>query len=164
MKKILSAMLTVLLLGCVFGLAGCKDEQASPAGEDMGLVMGKRYIYEYMLSANSTEERAFIFSADGTGKYVYKYESENEINNSHYEIYFKYTYTDDFKSEVICFFDGYKRLDGKTNAPCQTSWSIMIAVSKNVLMSVGSSGYSYYINEDYVATIPNFRVAEYTPA
>ena len=39
-------------------------------------------------------------------------------------------------------------------------WDKMIEVSKNALVTVGTYGYTCWINENYVSELPNYHLSE----
>lgn len=145
MKKIaVFLMLVVVTLCCAFAFTAC--------GNDGKLAMDKRYIYEDDAKADSAEQRSYIFHSKGTGEFTYHYDSGSM--HEHYVIHFKYTYADSDKSAVVCFYDSITRLDGDDGSYTLTNWSRLVTISKNVLVTGAST---YWINEDYLKTIPNFH-------
>lgn len=157
MKKLAVLVMTVLVaLTCSLAFVSCTDDASAAA-----LVMNKRYIQSSYV--NDTEnQRYYVFHANGTGEYTYHYDYDSEYDSSysehsHYKIHFKYTYVDQDKSAVVCFYDSMERLDGDNGkANVSTSWSNLLTVSKNVLSTAGTYGYNFWINEDYLKTIPHF--------
>ena len=145
MKKIaIFLMLVVVTLCCAFAFTAC--------GNDGKLAMDKRYIYEGDAKADSDEQRSYIFHSRGTGEYTYHFD-DSYGSHYHYVIHFKYTYVDEDKSAVACFYDSITRLDGDDGSYTSTTWSSLVIISKNVL-TTGSS--TFWINEDYLKTIPNY--------
>lgn len=117
----------------------------------------KKYIAEGDTKDPENEQRYYIFYSDGTGKYI-EYDVDSNTAFSYYDtdytITFKYTYADDDKTAVVCFYDSVtygSKQGGEYRVP--TTWSVLLTVSKNVLCTTGGS---FYINEDYLETIPNF--------
>ena len=152
MKKFLLSFIVLVSLCCAVALAACGNSQSE-------LVLNKYYILSDDVKADVSEQVTYVFFADGTGEYTYHYDYEGSSGyseHSHYVIKFKYTYTDSDKSAVVCFYDGVETLEVNTSA-VSTGWTRLLTVSKNVLMATGSYGYSFYINEDYLSTIPNYQ-------
>ena len=145
MKKIaVFTMLIVITLCCAFAFTACgKDE--------LTLVMDKRYIFENDAKKDADKQASFIFHSNGTGEYTI-HDDYYDIHE-HYVIHFKYTYADSDKSAVVCFYDSITRLDGDDGSS-HTKWSRLVTISKNVLVTSASD---YWINEDYLKTIPNFH-------
>lgn len=144
MKKLaVFTILIVITLSCAFAFTAC--------GSDAKLAMEKRYIHE--ADVGESNQRSYLFHSNGTGEYTFHYDSAT--THSHYIIHFKYTYVDNDKSAVVCFYDSVEILQGNSSNPGKT-WSNLVTVSKNVLTTVGS-GYVFWINEDYLDEIPNFH-------
>lgn len=153
MKKILAiTMLLVVTLCCAFAFTAC--------GSDAKLAMNKLYIRSSDVRLDADEQETYIFHSNGTGEltYHYDYDSSSSAKHQHYTIHFKYTYVDKDKSAVMCFYDSLERLEGDDESYNSTAWSSLVTVSKNVLMTISTTvGYIYWINEDYLEEIPNFR-------
>ena len=145
-KKIFNVMLAVALICCAFSMFGCTNSQPST---EMSLVMNKRYILENDVRKDAEEQSYYIFYSDGTAKHVFAVYREI--------MYLKYTYVDDDKSAVVCFFDYMENFDGELVTDAFTGYTELITVSKNVLSTVSTYGYTFWINEDYLKEIPNFR-------
>ena len=143
----------ILTLCCGLALTACGKAEAT-AGT---LAMNKRYIRESDVKEDSSKQISYVFYSNGTGKYTYHYDYESIFNpeHSHYVITFQYTYADNDKSAVVCFYDSFEALEGNTTEAL-TDWSTLVTVSKNVLATTGSYGYTFWINEDYLKNIPNF--------
>ena len=141
----------VAVLCCGLALTACNG-----GGK---LQMNKKYILSYDVNNAASSQSYFIFKHNGTGQY---YSHNESWKNTHYVINFKYTWVDDEKSAVMCFYDSHQALDGDNGEHSYVSsrWSMLLTVSKNVLMHVGTSGYTFYINKNYLKTISNFNVAE----
>lgn len=151
MKKIVAfTMVIIVVLICAFTFAACGEADSVTT-----LVMNKRYINEVHVSRDVKNQSSYVFHSDGTGEYTYHYDYSS--THEHYIIHFKYTYVDSENSAVVCFYDSMERLDGDDGKGGSTGWSNLITVSKNVLATVGPSDYVFWINEDYLKTIPNFR-------
>lgn len=154
MKKILAiTMLLVVTLCCAFAFTAC--------GSDAKLAMNKLYIRSSNVRLDADKQETYIFHSDGTGEYTYHYDrtttSGTYDEHNHYIIHFKYTYVDKDKSAVMCFYDSIERLEGDDGSS-HTAWSKLVTISKNVLMTISTTtGYDYWINEDYLDEIPNYR-------
>lgn len=127
------------------------------------LKMNDKYILDIDVKENENEQVYFIFYSNGTGKYKYYYNHVSSIDSSYnytndYTITFKYTYADGDNSAVVCFYDSveYGSNHTQNGSTVSTSWTRLLTVSDNVLCYASSSGYTYYINENYLKTIPNF--------
>lgn len=182
MKKLLAVITTaVLLIGALLAVASCGKN-----GE-YGLVYEKKYVYanhvnqgiEEGSKAEGHKYKYYLFHKDGTLKY---HEESTETKQTgwddtndepitakyyvKYDVYYKYTFVDDDRSAVFITFDRFEdnTTDEKgTSISCKEVISYfyypkerLITVSKNVLCYV-NSGYSFYINEDYVKQIPNYN-------
>lgn len=153
MKKLaIFTTLIVTALCCVFAFTACENDDTT------GLVTDKHYIKSSDVRKDADEQVFYVFHSDGTGEYTYHYDYESSLypEHNHYVISFKYTYVDSDKSAVVCFYDGIERLDGDDGSYTFTSWTELVTVSKNVLTTVGNYGYIFWINEDYLNTIPNY--------
>ena len=183
MKNKIFAMLFVLVLiaTSITALAACDKTGRS---KNIGaLQMEKKYLAEKTVNSNLTEEDIlaqpgeyltyqsyYVFHADGTGEYVCNEIDYRDYNiHAKYTLHFKYTFVDEEKSAVACFYDrldnqsiilkGYKDETDNEGIPYDydlTDWSRLVTVSKNVLCVTGT-GYTFYVNEDYVKQIPNFN-------
>ena len=156
MKKLLSVLFAVTaLFGCLFAFAACSSSSS--------LRYEVRYIDESSVGEDEDKQEYYIFHKDGTGEYVYHYDyvstwSEYD-EHKHYSVSFKYTFVDKEKETIYCAYDGCEKLDGHVGAgdPVGSSWSRLITVSKNVIMSTSGSGMSFHLNENYLEEIPNFN-------
>ncbi|MDE7439382.1 MAG: hypothetical protein K2N23_02625 [Clostridia bacterium] len=155
MKKRIVLVLLTAVIACfaLFGLSACD----SNVGQ---LQMDKKYFDSDYLDFTNGSEEYYIFHSDGTGEYRYYspyYSYDNSLHSSSvdYTINFKYTYADEDKSAVVCFYDSVEYGSENGSAIVSTGWSGLLTVSKNVLCW-GSSIIGFYINEDYLETIPNF--------
>lgn len=169
MKKLaVFTMMLIVAFCCAFGLTAC-GEKANTVGDDAALVINKRYIREYDAnnkekSEQESEQFYYVFYLNGTGELVRHYDYNSSYGDEysdhfHYSVHFKYTYVDSDKSAVVCFYDSFERLEGDDGkASVSSDWSRLITVSKNLLATTGSGGYLFWINEDYLKTIPNFNV------
>lgn len=175
MKK--QAILTILIfitLCCLFAFTSCErngevsvaaDQNKESQAQEV-LVMDKRYISESHVRSSAEKQIYYVFHSDGAGEYIYHYDYDyisdydkkyDEHIHRHYAIHFKYTYVDRDKSAVVCFYDSIERFEGDDGSYKSTSWSELITVSENVLSTIGSNDYVFWINEDYLKTIPNYR-------
>lgn len=153
MKKFsIFLMLVVATLYCAFAFSACSN--------DSKLAMNKLYIRSSDVRLDADEQETYIFHSNGTGEYTYHrdYDSSNSSIHQHYTIHFKYTYVDKDKSAVMCFYDSIERLEGDDGSYTTTYWHSLVTISKNVLMTISTTvGYTYWINEDYLDDIPNYR-------
>lgn len=169
MKKFTAMILCLAaFLGCLFAFSACTETNESGDEKESGkqseinvsaLTMEKHYYRETDIRLDKRD--SYLFHANGTGEYEYHYDYISEYVwdsdvHQHYIIHFKYTYVDNDKSSVVCFYDSLEGLDGDDGSYISTGWSELITVSQNVLMTVGSS-YIFWINEDYLGEIPNFK-------
>ncbi len=154
MKRKLCAFLLMLAVAVfsVCSLSACDDDEK----ENFGLQMGVKYIYRSCVNSDDTiKENYYVFHSDGTGEYVQKYMGSYSRLN-HYTIGFKYTFVDNEKSTVVCFYDFIKyEEDHIADKNSQTHWVMTIGVSKNVLIALDSAS-SMYISEKYIQSIPNY--------
>lgn len=137
----------IAVLCCAFAFSAC-------GGNEAKLAMNKRYIIKSDVRNDENKQVSLVFHSNGTGEYTYHFDYTSTHN--HYIIHFKYTFVEEDKSAVVCFYDSLERLDGDDGKYNSTSWSELVNVSKNVLATVGTYGYVFWINEDYLKTIPNF--------
>lgn len=160
MKKLLATLLSAMLIcaALVAVLAGCdsgSNEGGTPAGSSDSsksvLKMEKRYLYAEDIGSNPTY---YIFHADGTGEYVYH---NNEFEH-HYTVHFKYTYAGIDNGSVVCFYDSVTyHAENKEPEDVRANWARYLSVSENVLVKEESSGFLYYVNEDYAKTLTNYH-------
>ncbi len=134
----------------VLGLVGC--------GSDADLQYGVRYICENdnIRSEDDYQKTYMTFSKNGYGTYHFYYDSDYTNYIDDYTIKFKYSYLDDDKSTIACFYDSISYGE-KNTAPKgdHSDWDGIITVSKNVLMSLSSTK---FINEEYLdEEIPEYR-------
>ena len=182
MKKKLFAIIFVLILTVsgVTALAACDNAGGKAIS---ALQTEKKYLAESTVNSGLTEEDIlaqpgeyltyqsyYVFHADGTCEYVCNKIDYRDYNiHAKYTLHFKYTFVDEEKSAVACFYDrldnqsiilkGYKDETDNEGIPYDydfTDWSRLVTVSKNVLCVMGT-GYTFYVNEDYVKQIPNFN-------
>lgn len=189
MKKKIFAMLFVLVLiaTSITALVAC--DNAGGGKNISALQTEKKYHAESTVNSGLTEadilaqpgeylqyQSYYVFHANGTGEYICNKVTDDYYNNTlvkihaKYTLRFKYTYVDDDKSAVVCFYDGlnnqsiiiengYKDETDNIGKPYDydfTDWSKLVTVSKNVLCVTGT-GYTFYINEEFVKQIPNFN-------
>lgn len=153
-KKLVGFILLIVTVCCaVFSLSACGVNSGNVAG----LEMDKKYIYYDSVNEDKNEyESYYIFYANGTGKRRCFKIVTSSVDD--YTINFKYTFVDKDKSAVVCFYDSVDYGDKhNTSYKPSSDWSVLLTVSKNVLCSAGIYGYSFYINENYLKTIPNFN-------
>lgn len=139
-------MIIIATLICSLAFTACNT--------DAKLAMDKRYISESDVRKDAEKQVYYIFHSDGTGEYTYHY--DGTYTHSHYILHFKYTYVDGDKSAVACFYDSIESLANDEGYK-PVGWSELVTVSKNVLATVGTSGYVFWINEDYLEELTNFR-------
>ncbi|MCM1194654.1 MAG: hypothetical protein NC332_01835 [Firmicutes bacterium] len=170
-KKIFAAIiLCALLVGMLVSLTACGEEEVITLQTD------KKYVYEGLINNETTYEeliasnqfgtiqRYYVFHDDGTGEYFLDSVAYIGSSSVHYKftLYFKYTFADDEKSAVVCFFDrcdnkSVKIKDGSAFDVSFENWSELFTVSENVISLVTTGGYSFFINEDYAKTLTNFN-------
>lgn len=159
MKKIaVFTMAIIVALICSFAFTACIGTNAAAPADVAKLVMNKRYIRDEDVGKDADKRSSYVFHANGTGEYTEHYDNGDTVwgYHQHYVIHFKYTYVDGDKSSVACFYDSIERLEGDDGGyETDTTWSCLVTVSKNVLTTVGL-GYTFWINEDYLKTIPHF--------
>ena len=158
MKKIaIYVMMIIAAIICSFTFVACSDNDVSASSDAATLVMDKHYINADYVNEDTEKQIYYVFHADGTGEFIYHYDFSGSYYESHYHyiIHFKYTYVDNDKSAVVCFYDSIERLDGDDKTYNSTSWSSLVTVSKNVLTTVGS-GYTFWISEDYLKNLTHF--------
>ena len=166
MKKKLFAIIFVLILTVsgVTALAACDNAGGKAIS---ALQTEKKYLAESTVNSGLTEEDIlaqpgeyltyhsyYVFHADGTGEYVC-----NKIDYRDYNIHAKYTLHYDRLDNQSIILKGYKDETDNEGIPYDydfTDWSRLVTVSKNVLCVMGT-GYTFYVNEDYVKQIPNFN-------
>ena len=160
MKKFLTKL--ILSVACVTALAtclvGCGENNGGTAGDTPSLRYNSKY---YTETSGPEEERGYYtFSANGTGKYYNYYHYESSYSGDiteNYTVSFKYTYTNADKTRIACFYDGVTYTDKDNQKDVSSSWTHVLEVSENVLLSQGQ--YGYYIaaiNEEYLKQLPNF--------
>ena len=155
-KKTFSVIAAIVACLCaLFAFAACGSSTESPSDS---LEYGKKYIHEDDVNSEKYQ-RYIIFNKDNTGEYYYYYVYKNENYPEydyvrHYTVKFKYTYADLDKTAVVCFYDSVEYEKDDTEKEISSNWSSFYTVSPNVLID---SGNSYFINEDYLSNIPNFR-------
>ena len=154
-------MMIIIALVCTFTFVACSNADATDDSDVATLVMNKRYINKNYVSKDTEKQIFYVFHANGTGEYTYHYDHDyvdasfESHTHNHYIIRFNYTYVDDDKSAVVCFYDSIERLDGDDGTYKATTWTQLVTVSKNVLVTVETS-YIFWINEDYLKTLPHF--------
>ena len=173
MKKLLATLLSAMLIctALITVLAGCDSGSNGEGGNSAGssdssksvLQLEKRYLYAEDIGSNPTY---YIFHADGTGEYVYHYDyfsvdadhpSNNDIRR-HYTVHFKYTYADVDNGSVVCFYDSVTyHAENREPEDVRANWARYLSVSENVLVKEESSGFLYYVNEDYARTLTNYH-------
>lgn len=153
-KKLFVLLLAVALcLSTVLGLVSCSD--------DAELQYKVRYIYDnqYIRDENNHKKTYFVFYENGTGMYHYYYYSYG-YSTTEYTIKFKYTYLDNDKSTVMCYYDSMTfgdLHDGLTDESKHNDWYNMVSVSKNTLMRTTGTSIGFFVNENYLKNeIPNF--------
>lgn len=186
MKKKFTAvtLLLTLVLICAAVFASCDSQN--------GLAFGKKYVNKNTINKDDQNQADYyVFNSDGTGTYYYKYATEDFSYDADYSgiwtktVYdykfnFKYVFTDDEKSAIVCFYDGqltdnsmkynakkdeqgnfvrdengdrvYSEEGTAFEYASDTSWSVIITVSKNVLAGAGT-----YVNEDYAKQLTEYN-------
>ncbi|MDE7454320.1 MAG: hypothetical protein K2M64_00630 [Clostridia bacterium] len=173
-KKFFALLLATLLIVCtVVTLVACDDKSSNDIGK---LQINKKYIIKSTINSELTEqdiidkssqyliyECYFIFYSDGTGIFVNnRITYQSTTVHCKYTLHFKYTYVNDDKSAVVCFYDSIE--DNSTILSTKNpyvyslnDWTTLLTVSKNVICTAGTSGYTYYINEDYAKELSNLN-------
>lgn len=182
-KRVLAILFAIALVAtCLFTLAACEEEKV----EDYGIVYGKKYILGSDIHEKATEQHYYIFYRNGMCKY-HSYSKDVGANNSYiivrdYTVQYRFTFVDEDKSTIVYFYDGvtddstftdasgnvttlkesdyWKQSEFAYEYLPDTDDSSLITVSKNVLCTVGTYGYAFYVNEDYVSNLPNFAPVE----
>lgn len=174
MKKLIRVLaLTVACCAAATAFVGCADKKTASGSPD-SLVFDTKYYYMTDIHNNKNgEAEYYIFYADGTcmsysqsgSTYIGEYTKQVE-----YRTYYKYTYVDEQKTGIMCFFDSksntYFNNDGSVDRVDTTPTSNqqkqyqIFSISKNILINAGAYGTYYYINENYVDEIPNFYPAK----
>lgn len=153
MKKVLSMLLVIMTsLFAICSFSACSDDDASQS--QFQLQMGKKYIMSSHITISEYEQEYYVFYPDETGEYRYYYSYSDGVI-SDYKVKFKYTYTDAEKSSIACFYDSVTYGDEHNYGEVGSNWTRLLMVSKDVVCGTYSS--SYYINEDYLNTIPNYK-------
>lgn len=178
-KKVLAILFAILLVATsLVALAACEDKK----NDDYVIEYGKKYILSSDLRAKVTEQHYFIFYRNNTCKYHY-YSTvktpDNEVLKFDYTADYIFTFVDNDNSSVAFFYDNitdHSTYTDVTGLTCNLKESLywknnshlyvdylpdtdqcgLITVSKNVLCTVGSNGYAFFVNEDYVSKLPNF--------
>ena len=162
MKKVLTKL--ILSVACVTAFAtclvGCGENNGANGSGNGGTAVGPTLRYNskyYTETSGPIEERGYYtFSANGTGKY-YTYYSYSSDYVENYTVSFKYTYTNADKTRIACFYDGVTYTDKDNQKDVSSSWTHVLEVSEDVLLSQGQ--YGYYVaavNEEYLKQLPNF--------
>lgn len=160
MKNITKIMIAVSFMTT---LCACAENKNDAEAND--LLCDKEYIYEYYQSSGDLTINAkstIVFHTDGSGEYIHHYEYTHTPASyfdayRHYIINFKYVFVDNDKSTVACFYNGIERLEGDDWSMVNTDWSLLLNVSKNVVISISTSGYALFVNEDYFKTLDFYR-------
>lgn len=177
MKKILKLMsLAAACCAAAISFVGCSDPSPAtnnPSSSDSSYSLQfdtKYYYYQDMHDNKNRNAVYFIFYSNGT---CTRFSHRDAYSSSSYfsrdtdvEMYYKYTYLDEQKTGIVCFIDGIKETeydDGGSVYNVNTSLSpsyekdyYIFSISKDVVMSTGEYGYTFYINENYAREIPNF--------
>ena len=153
MKRKLVALMLVLCFALgAFGLVACDDDKA----DYTELAIGVKYYASgwYLRSENEYEKTYVAFAKNNTGVFHYYDEDFYYDRVAEYTIKFKYTYVDEDKSVVVCFYDGVElgRYNTATLPNSISRWTGTFTVSQNVLMA-GCTVISipdYFINANYL--------------
>lgn len=149
MKKKKIALFCPLLVCLCALLAFTACGSSTSAGS---LTFGKKYINRNTINADDEYQTYYVFHSDGTG--TYRHYSSNMGGTYDYTLHFKWLYTDSDESTVVWFYDSVEYGTGsKSVASTETG---LVNVSENVLVTVITGGYSYFICEDYLPQIPNY--------
>lgn len=145
---------TVACFGALFALSAC--------GGVSSLQMNKKYIDEEYVKDAEAQQSYYLFRSNGTGicKFYYDYDSPYDPSGDFtvdYTVTFKYVYVDNQREAVVCFYDSVEYGEADTGEyKVVSDWSVLLTVSRNVLCSAGTGGYTFYVNEDYLGEIPDF--------
>lgn len=145
---------TVACFGALFALSAC--------GGVSSLQMNKKYIDEEYVKDAEAQQSYYLFRSNGTGicKFYYDYDSPYDPSEDFtvdYTVTFKYVYVDNQREAVVCFYDSVEYGEADTGEyKVVSDWSVLLTVSRNVLCSAGTGGYTFYVNEDYLGEIPDF--------
>lgn len=138
-KTVLILLILALCLTSLFALTACN--------RDGDLQFGIKYSY-YRLE-DTEHINYYIFNKNLTGEYHYK----SSLLNYDYIVYFKYSFLDDDKSTIACYYDSCEK--SPTSSYIESNnWTRVLIVSKT---SVIENGNSCYISEKYLDEIPNYR-------
>lgn len=163
-KKITALVLALCLAVSAFGLISCGDKSSNQP--TLAVKYNTRYIRDNDdVRSNDTYKQIYlVFTSGNTGEYHYYYVSSSLISESptkyiEYTIKFKYTVLDSDGSTALCFYDSITYGEHHTGEQgSRNNWSMTIVVSENVLVLTTSSGYVYFINENYLDNgIPNYK-------
>lgn len=180
-KRILTIIFVVTLLATsLAALAACDEKPA----DDLNLVYNKKYIYQKEVRFEEKEQQYYIFQEDGTCTFHFYQKktstSSGNIVELEYIVHYRYAFADNSKSAIVYFYDSvddqssYTTPDGVTTKfstlteeelnsiypykylPNESA-SRLLTVSKDILSYVEYSGYIFYINEDFIDSIPNYK-------
>lgn len=181
-KKVLAILFAIVLVATsLIALTACKEEKT----DDYALVYGKKYIYSSDVRVKVTEQRYFIYYRNNTCKYHYystATTAENEVLTFEFTVDYRFTFVDGDNSSIVYFYDSvtddstYADANGNVGSLADSEyWKThselysdylpktddcgLITVSNNVLCTAGAFGYAFFVNEDYVNSIPNFGVS-----
>lgn len=185
MKKNILAILIILTLItiCLCGLASCGDKETIVYGKKY------IHQYWTRSDSDMQTYYIFQNDGTCIYKYykrtVQKTSTQQTITIKDYSVQYYYTFADEDKSALVYFYDKllndsstFTNADGATfpldsdeyRKYCKDNYLVyeylpevyssgLLTVSKNILCSAGTSGYTFYLNEDYIKTIPNFNKA-----
>lgn len=151
---LLCAVVTVLLV-CTLSACGKKETPV----DDIGVLqMDTKYILDSQINNDNDSLLYFIFHDDGTGEYRC-YEKVSDSTCRDYTLIFKYTFVSGDKSAIVCFYDSVKyNQENHNSGVVYKEWRTILNVSKNVLMRTTTSGFNFYVNENYAAeNLPNYN-------
>ncbi len=156
MKKLRYVVMSILLvcLSALLLLCACgPDGQSSSSSAGGYLVMNTKYVRG---AFGEDREDYFIFRSDGTGDYS-RYYVPTTPYVEHYTMHFKWFYADGEGSAVVCFYDGVEYGKDHKASSLSDSTNYLLTVSEYVLCSNNGISTNYYINEDYVGALENYR-------
>lgn len=136
-KTVLILLILVLCLTSLFALTACN--------RDGDLQFGIKYSYYRLEDTEHIDY--YIFNKNLTGEY------HRKSSISDYIIYFKYSFLDDDKSTVACYYDSHENMGSPSYAP-SNGWTSVLIVSKTAVIE---NGKTCYTSEKYLDEIPNYR-------
>ena len=142
-KSIIVLIVLMLCFTLLFAFTACNNN-------DGDLQYGVKYTRNRL---DENDPDYYVFDKNGTGEYHYKSGAGICI------IHFKYTFLDNDKSTVICYYNGFENTStSSTDTTSNNGWCKRFLVSKNTILEpIGNDAYAYYINENYLGEIPYYQ-------